>query len=162
MFSMTLYKCGVAPVALGPERTPVITFLRDGVFWFLALILTSIVEIILWVKARPTLAQIPVVPATGLIAVIGARVVLNIKHVACNTDIDAATYTAPTDIITHRPVRHPEAQRVLWYLRTTDTINRGADTTLLHNYRKNFLIRIASSSGRKRKSMHDEWRRNLG
>lgn len=76
---MTLYKCGITLLTLGPGRTPVIAlFLRDGVFWFLALVrklsipqlsarpnnvrkVVSIVEIVLWDKARPTLAQIPVV-----------------------------------------------------------------------------------------------------
>ncbi|KAJ7649845.1 hypothetical protein FB45DRAFT_858805 [Roridomyces roridus] len=45
---------------------PVITlFLRDGFFLFLAIILYSTAEIIIWHSARPTLAQVPVVPATA-------------------------------------------------------------------------------------------------
>jgi hypothetical protein len=39
MFLMTLRKCGATILSMGPGRTPVIAlFLRDGVFWFLALV----------------------------------------------------------------------------------------------------------------------------
>ncbi|KAJ7462141.1 hypothetical protein FB451DRAFT_1496661 [Mycena latifolia] len=129
MFVMTAYKCGVTLLALGPGRTPVITlFLRDGVFWFLALLLVSIVEIILWDKARPTLAQIPVIPATGLIAVIGARVILNIKYVASSVDVD--TGSTVTEFHT-MPTRRAPTARVPWYLKTADTRSScGADTVL--------------------------------
>ncbi|KAJ6581115.1 hypothetical protein B0H19DRAFT_1251361 [Mycena capillaripes] len=80
MFTLTAYKCGTTLMTLGLNRTPIISlFLRDGVFWFLAILCTflvlAVVEIVLWDRARPTLAQIPVVPATAINAVIGARVV---------------------------------------------------------------------------------------
>ncbi|KAJ7777332.1 hypothetical protein B0H16DRAFT_1505141 [Mycena metata] len=62
MFSMTLYNCGSTLMALGLGNTPMITlFLRDGLFWFLALLMLSVVQLILWASARPTLAQIPIV-----------------------------------------------------------------------------------------------------
>ncbi|KAJ7506530.1 hypothetical protein B0H11DRAFT_1971669 [Mycena galericulata] len=141
MFSMTIHKCGAALSALGPGRTPVITlFLRDGVFWFLALVLVSVVEIVLWNKARPSLAQIPVVPATGLIAVIGARVVLNIKHVTSAPDIDPDAVTYPTQAeVNHNvePGRRTQMERVPWYLKTTDTVTGGANTLL---YNKNTSV----------------------
>ncbi|KAJ7807262.1 hypothetical protein B0H14DRAFT_1537463 [Mycena olivaceomarginata] len=85
MFSMTAFKCGSTLMTLGSRRTPIITlFMRDGVFWFLAVLLLSIIEIVLWASARPTLAQIPVVPLTALVAIIAARVILNIKQVTSN------------------------------------------------------------------------------
>ncbi|KAJ7682252.1 hypothetical protein DFH06DRAFT_290824 [Mycena polygramma] len=119
MFFMTLHKCGATIVSLGPGRTPVITlFLRDGVFWFLALVLVSVVEIVLWEKGRPSLAQIPVVPATALIAVIGARVILNIKYIASSTAVTSTTYDSHH--ISVRRAQGPGGQ-VPWYLRTTDT-----------------------------------------
>ncbi|KAJ6581112.1 hypothetical protein B0H19DRAFT_1251358 [Mycena capillaripes] len=103
MFSITAFKCGTTLIALGPRRTPVIAlFLRDGVFWFLALVLVSVVEIVLWDRARPTLAQIPVVPSTAFIAMISARVVLNIKHIASNTAMTAAT-TVETELMVRPP-----------------------------------------------------------
>ncbi|KAJ6561456.1 hypothetical protein DFH09DRAFT_1082926 [Mycena vulgaris] len=129
MFSMTLYKCGATLVALGPRRTPVITlFFRDGVFWFLALVLVSIIEIVLWDKARPTLAQIPVV----LIAVIGARVILNIKYVASNGDSDMDAGTTERDL--HRIPARRAATRVPWYLKTDDTSIYEADTIPDHEH----------------------------
>ncbi|KAJ7777236.1 hypothetical protein B0H16DRAFT_951762 [Mycena metata] len=83
MFSMTLHKCTTSLSTIGRGKTPAIAlFLRDGLFYFLALILVGTVEIIMWDRARPTLAQIPVIPGTAFVAVIGARVVLNIKQLA--------------------------------------------------------------------------------
>ncbi|KAF7333212.1 hypothetical protein MSAN_02428400 [Mycena sanguinolenta] len=53
-----------------PYLMPVITlFLRDGVFLFLTILLYSIVELTIWHNGRPTLAQVPVIPATALHAV---------------------------------------------------------------------------------------------
>lgn len=52
MFVTTLRKCGATILALGSGRTPVIAlFLRDGVFWFLALVCT------LFVNLQPTRAH---------------------------------------------------------------------------------------------------------
>ncbi|KAJ7129205.1 hypothetical protein C8R44DRAFT_872498 [Mycena epipterygia] len=121
--------CGVTLLTLGPGRAPVIAlFLRDGVFWFLALVLVCIVEIVLWDKARRTLAQIPVVPATGLIAVIAARVVLNIKNIASNPGGDAVSMITTTEL-NHMPARRALAQQhVPWYLKSTDTTDCWADT----------------------------------
>ncbi|KAF7352349.1 hypothetical protein MVEN_01198600 [Mycena venus] len=127
MFTMTLRKCGATILSLGRGRAPVIElFLRDGVFWFLALVLVSIVEIVLWDRARPTLAQIPVVPATSLIAVIGARIVLNIKYVASNANAAVATTAGPEPA--GGPVRRAHAERVPWYLKTADTNSWEANT----------------------------------
>jgi len=129
---MTLRKCGATIFSLGRGRAPVIAlFLRDGVFWFLAVLLVSIVEIVLWDRARPTLAQIPVVPATSLMAVIGARVVLNIiKHATSNTDINVTTMTGH-DL--EMPVRRASGEHVPWYLNTTNTNIQGTNTLLDSN-----------------------------
>ncbi|KAJ7777314.1 hypothetical protein B0H16DRAFT_1853782 [Mycena metata] len=128
MFSMTLYKCAATLMAMGPRRTPVTAlFLRDGLFYFLALMLVGVVEIILWAKARPTLAQIPVIPGTAGIVVISARVLLNIKRVASPTGMaEALTLAGSTTMDTeiehiHLPVRRGPAERVPWYLKTETT-----------------------------------------
>ncbi|KAJ7044836.1 hypothetical protein C8F04DRAFT_597904 [Mycena alexandri] len=126
MFLMTLHKCGATCLSLGPGRTPIIAlFFRDGVFWFLALVLVSVVEIVLWDRARPTLAQIPVVPAISLIAVIGARVVLNIKHVASSADMDMGVATVGEPETDTVPARRERTERIPWYLKTNDTANWG-------------------------------------
>ncbi|KAJ6469713.1 hypothetical protein C8R47DRAFT_765291 [Mycena vitilis] len=119
MFSMTAFKCGTTLMALGPRRTPIIAlFLRDGVFWFLALVLVSIVEIVLWDRARPTLAQIPVIPSSACVAMIGARVVLNIKAVASHTGEAAGATTVGTELVVRRPGTAREMEAY-----TMDTIN---------------------------------------
>ncbi|KAJ6485800.1 hypothetical protein C8R45DRAFT_997914 [Mycena sanguinolenta] len=97
MFGMTAVKCGTALMANGRNRTPIMAvFMRDGLFWFLALLLVSIVEIVLWHNGRPTLAQIPVVPSTAFIAIISARVVLNIKQIASTTHVPSTTLAGGT------------------------------------------------------------------
>ncbi|KAJ7284455.1 hypothetical protein C8J57DRAFT_1669522 [Mycena rebaudengoi] len=101
LFSMTLYKCGSTLLSVGLGRTPVITlFLRDGVFWFLALVL---VDIVLWHRGRVTLTEIPVVPTIGVIAVIGARVLLNIKKVTSTT---VETLHGTFGVVTEVDTRH--------------------------------------------------------
>ncbi|KAJ7739912.1 hypothetical protein B0H16DRAFT_61962 [Mycena metata] len=133
MFLMTLHKCGATCLSLGPGRTPIIAlFLRDGVFWFLALVLVSVVEIVLWDRARPTLAQIPVVPAISLIAIIGARVVLNIKQISLNADMDMGVATVAEPEMDTVPQRRERTERIPWYLRTndSDTANWGGNTLL--------------------------------
>ncbi|KAF7332520.1 Ribosomal-protein-alanine acetyltransferase [Mycena kentingensis (nom. inval.)] len=128
MFCMTLHKCGNTLAALGLGQTPVIAmFLRDGVFWFFSVVLLAVTEIVLWSSARPTLAQIPVVPATALIAVIGARVVLNIKYVALPTSVnledgestDHATADLDSEFEHLPPGRNRRgAGSTPWYLKT--------------------------------------------
>ncbi|CAK5262895.1 unnamed protein product [Mycena citricolor] len=62
MFAMTLHRCRLSLVtsrAFG--RGPIIAmFLRDGVFWFLGVVLLATAEIVIWHTARPTLAQLPI------------------------------------------------------------------------------------------------------
>ncbi|KAJ7940315.1 hypothetical protein B0H13DRAFT_2299351 [Mycena leptocephala] len=111
MFAMTLYKCGLTILTLGHQNTPLFTlFLRDGVFWFLALVLVSVEVVVVWHTARQTLSQIPVVLSTGLIAIIGSRVVLNIKRVLSDPDADTTTTTLPT-IVFDRPAGDSTAVR---------------------------------------------------
>ncbi|CAK5275251.1 unnamed protein product [Mycena citricolor] len=86
MFAMTLYKCRASSLTLrdvGIGRTPIVAiFLRDGLFWFLAVLALAVTKLILWHGGRPTLVEAPIVPATALVSVIGARVLLNIKSLA--------------------------------------------------------------------------------
>ncbi|KAF7370936.1 hypothetical protein MSAN_00727600 [Mycena sanguinolenta] len=123
MFAMTAYKCGTALLANGRSRTPVIAiFMRDGLFWFLALLLVSIVEIVLWHNGRPTLAQIPVVPSTAFIAIISARVVLNIKHVASATHVASTTLPGGTMVVdTAFEARRPDTVDAGGWANSQDT-----------------------------------------
>ncbi|KAJ7626322.1 hypothetical protein DFH06DRAFT_1339462 [Mycena polygramma] len=135
MFSMTAFKCGTTLMALGPRRTPIIAlFLRDGVFWFLALVLVSIVEIVLWDRARPTLAQIPVIPSSAYVLPdlpqlrsLNIKIKLQmccddrrtrIKAVASHTGEAAGATTVGTELVVRRPgtTRELEAYNM-------DTIN---------------------------------------
>ncbi|CAK5275249.1 unnamed protein product [Mycena citricolor] len=88
MFIMTMLQCRSTISTLGWRHTPVMAlFLRDGVFWFISLLLVGTVELVLWRDARPTLAQVPVIPGTVIMALIGARVLLNIKEITTDVPV---------------------------------------------------------------------------
>ncbi|KAJ7707400.1 hypothetical protein B0H17DRAFT_1325257 [Mycena rosella] len=58
MFGMTLYKCGRTLLDNRAVRMPIITlFLRDGVFWFLAIFAISLADLLVWAHGRAGLAQ---------------------------------------------------------------------------------------------------------
>jgi len=78
--------------------------------------LYSTAEIIIWRKARPTLAELPVIPATAIPAVVGTRILLNIKNLASEVD-DVAPTIELTALSQRRPSLAPNV-RVPWYLRT--------------------------------------------
>ncbi|CAK5278733.1 unnamed protein product [Mycena citricolor] len=132
MFAMTVHKCRQS-MSTGLVKTPVMTvFLRDGVFWFLAISLVSTTELILWRNGRASLAEVPIVPGTSLIAVIGARVILNIKSLATpNIDetlnqFELSTVGEHVGRVTfgsgggrHRGSLSRDFDQTPWYLRTT-------------------------------------------
>ncbi|KAF7306454.1 Ribosomal-protein-alanine acetyltransferase [Mycena indigotica] len=135
MFLMTLYKCGTNYLAMGSlQRMPLFSmFLRDGVLWFLFLLADCVSEFVIWSRARPTLAQTPVIFPTAIISVIGTRVIMNIKHALNDTDFGSSSYgtslTLPTGLETstgtgsgsysdRRPSKR-SADNSPWYLRTT-------------------------------------------
>ncbi|KAJ7819479.1 hypothetical protein B0H14DRAFT_3473104 [Mycena olivaceomarginata] len=122
MFSMTLYKCSEHLLAVRGQRMPVITlFLRDGVF-FLTILLYTIVELVIWHNGRPTLAQVPVIPATALHAVVGARVLLNIKNLATEVN-DSTVPTVELSDISYRQRPFAAKARIPWYLQTGEPSN---------------------------------------
>ncbi|CAK5275258.1 unnamed protein product [Mycena citricolor] len=122
MFAMTLYKCRDTAMSPGLIKTPVIQiFLRDGSYWFLAVLLLSLSELLIWHNARPSLAQIPIVPGTACIAIIGARVVLNIKNLArTNNGRDSSQTLTQTSVMWYHPrmPTRPKIETTPWYLRT--------------------------------------------
>ncbi|KAJ7166658.1 hypothetical protein C8R46DRAFT_1219061 [Mycena filopes] len=80
MFCMTLYKCGLTMFEHRAVKMPLISlFLRDGVFWFLTIFAISIAELFVWARGRPSLAQSTVSTWTILNAIVGARILLNLK-----------------------------------------------------------------------------------
>ncbi|KAJ6610711.1 hypothetical protein B0H10DRAFT_2059213 [Mycena sp. CBHHK59/15] len=130
MFSMTLYTCGRTLLdSHKAVKLPVITlFLRDGVFWFLIILVISVGELVIWARGRPSLAEVMIIPATAMCATVGARVLLNIKNLASSTTVNSET------IVTNASMELDTVQlgtgagyisgnrsRQLWFLSTTDT-----------------------------------------
>ncbi|KAJ6464094.1 hypothetical protein C8R45DRAFT_1220168 [Mycena sanguinolenta] len=85
-------------------RMPVVTlFLRDGVFLFLTILVYTVAEIIIWNRGRQTLVEVPIIPAIVLHAIIGARILLNIKNLGTEvTDGSVPTMHLSTMFRRHR------------------------------------------------------------
>ncbi|KAJ7343806.1 hypothetical protein DFH08DRAFT_961950 [Mycena albidolilacea] len=81
MFVMTVYNC---KTRLGLDFSsrntmPLVNlFLRDGIYWFLAIVAVNPPQIILWSVARATLTELLVIPSIVVYSIIGSRVLLNI------------------------------------------------------------------------------------
>ncbi|KAF7294202.1 Ribosomal-protein-alanine acetyltransferase [Mycena chlorophos] len=97
MFLLTLYQYTTSIAAIGSARTPLLTlFLRDGTYWFAIAFVLCLVEVVIWSKARPSLAQIVAIPATGGLEVVAARVLLNLKRAVAQS----SSYAIPTGTLT--------------------------------------------------------------
>ncbi|KAF7302228.1 Ribosomal-protein-alanine acetyltransferase [Mycena indigotica] len=131
MFTLTIYKCGRTIHALGFGRTPLLEmFLRDGVFWFLATLLCCIFDFVVWSRGPPELARLPIIFTTGLLSVVGTRVLMNIKTaIAGSTDpsgrriVESTMLHSGSRTITpfeRMPARRlgqePSGQATPWYL----------------------------------------------
>ncbi|KAJ7238837.1 hypothetical protein B0H12DRAFT_1326771 [Mycena haematopus] len=67
MFVLTAYKCGKTLLTHGRMQMPIYNlFLRDGVFWFFAIFITFIPEVVIWAAARQSLAELMIAP--GLVS----------------------------------------------------------------------------------------------
>ncbi|KAJ6573079.1 hypothetical protein DFH09DRAFT_1277196 [Mycena vulgaris] len=126
MFSMTLYKgCQHLLAVRFTARMPVITlFLRDGVFLFFTILreinslLYTIAEIIIWTTGRPSLVELP----NMLHAVVGARILLNIKNLGTEVN-DTTVPTMELSDIFQRNRSIAAKAHIPWYLQTGEQIN---------------------------------------
>ncbi|KAJ7768608.1 hypothetical protein DFH07DRAFT_807402 [Mycena maculata] len=98
MFLMTVYKCGKTLLTHGRSQMPIYNmFLRDGLFWFVAIFVTFIPELIIWARARESLAEVLIAPGLAVTSIIGSRVLLNIKGLKiANTPLTTETALGPT------------------------------------------------------------------
>ncbi|KAJ7624842.1 hypothetical protein FB45DRAFT_87634 [Roridomyces roridus] len=97
MFIMTLYNCkkrlqDVVSTSRNNMRF-VNLFLRDGIFWFLAVVAVNPPQIILWAIGRPTLTELLIVPSIAVYSIIGSRVLLNIMEIMSVTESDLQSNT---------------------------------------------------------------------
>ncbi|KAF8874183.1 hypothetical protein BD779DRAFT_1476630 [Infundibulicybe gibba] len=95
MFLMTLYRC----LFWNRMKTPIFSlFLRDGVFWFLAVLLVIVPEIVTGALSRDSraLSELMALPTLAVFCLIGSRVLLNIKTFLANTEVIGTTNTRGT------------------------------------------------------------------
>ncbi|KAJ7453507.1 hypothetical protein FB451DRAFT_669936 [Mycena latifolia] len=86
MFVVTVYNCttrlGLGLSFSSRNTMPLMNlFLRDGIYWFLAVVVVSLPQFILWAVGRPTLAEVLIIPSVVVYSIIGSRVLLNIKEI---------------------------------------------------------------------------------
>ncbi|KAJ6577791.1 hypothetical protein B0H19DRAFT_1121388 [Mycena capillaripes] len=88
MFIMTLHKCGFVFMKsqIASEMPVIRLFARDGIIWFIAVLLITSTDIILWAAGRPTLAEVNIAMSCALYSIIASRVLLNIKTTLRHTD----------------------------------------------------------------------------
>ncbi|KAJ7723791.1 hypothetical protein B0H16DRAFT_1698864 [Mycena metata] len=97
MFGMTCYKCGKTLLTHGRAQMPIYNlFLRDGVFWFVAIFMTFIPEVVIWARARQSLAELLIAPGLAVTSIIGSRVLMNIKALRPPKAPPATTVTSET------------------------------------------------------------------
>ncbi|KAF8174476.1 hypothetical protein K438DRAFT_1849001, partial [Mycena galopus ATCC 62051] len=138
MFGLTLYKCSqhLVRVRFAASMPVISLFLRDGGFLFFAVLLYTMVEIIIWNRLgkRPSLIEAPIMCH----AVVGARILLNIKNLG--TEVNDDSFGAPgssvqLSTISHRPIARPGSAktRVPWYLQTGEEPDgEGLDEEDMH------------------------------
>ncbi|KAF8874182.1 hypothetical protein BD779DRAFT_261681 [Infundibulicybe gibba] len=89
MFVMTLYRCLFRNNQM--RRTPIFSlFLRDGVFWFLTILLVTTPDTVITVLARegkPVLLELMIVPTVTIYSLVGSRVLLNIKTLLATNEV---------------------------------------------------------------------------
>ncbi|TFK34306.1 hypothetical protein BDQ12DRAFT_715370 [Crucibulum laeve] len=92
MFVMTAYKCGQTLYGYRRTRMPIVSlFLRDGVFWFLAVFAVGLPQMILTYVGRATLSEVMIGPSLAVYSVIASRALLNIKHIMSSHEYPDAT-----------------------------------------------------------------------
>ncbi|KAJ6571396.1 hypothetical protein B0H19DRAFT_1255378 [Mycena capillaripes] len=90
MFVMTVHNCktrlgatlkGRNTMSLVNNTMPLVNlFLRDGIYWFLAVVAVNPPQIIIWAVARPTLTELLIIPSIVVYSIIGSRVLLNMSQ----------------------------------------------------------------------------------
>ncbi|KAJ6571365.1 hypothetical protein B0H19DRAFT_1255348 [Mycena capillaripes] len=83
MFCVTVRICHRRIAASRPYDTQsiIVVFLRDGLMWFLVVVLTNPPQIALWGWGRPSLIQVLMMPSFAAYSIIGARVLLNMMQI---------------------------------------------------------------------------------
>ncbi|KAF8174447.1 hypothetical protein K438DRAFT_1848940 [Mycena galopus ATCC 62051] len=131
MFSLTLYKCSEHLLrAKFAVRMPIITqFLRDGVFLFLTILVYTAVELGIWIRGRPMLVEAPIM----LHAVLGARILLNIKNLGTGSDVDSVSTSIHLSTMSRRHRSAAARARVPWYLQTGEQSDgEGVNDEYIH------------------------------
>ncbi|KAL0573858.1 hypothetical protein V5O48_008099 [Marasmius crinis-equi] len=83
MFAMTVYKCGSALYLArhGGGLPLILLFMRDGIFWFLAVFAVMVPQAVIVAAARITLGEAMINMCLATYSIISSRVLLNIREI---------------------------------------------------------------------------------
>ncbi|KAF9466686.1 hypothetical protein BDZ94DRAFT_1319210 [Collybia nuda] len=82
MFSLTAYKCAQTLYGYGRHGMPIVSlFLRDGVFWFLAVLAVGLPHMILSYVARLSLVTVMIGPSLAVYSIVVSRALINVKGI---------------------------------------------------------------------------------
>ncbi|RDB22957.1 hypothetical protein Hypma_009766 [Hypsizygus marmoreus] len=92
MFAMTLYKC-LTSFRMGlSSRMPIISlFLRDGVFWFVGVIVATVVTFMNWATmSRSARVELLNTPCVVMFSLIASKTLMNIRRITIQDVIDGS------------------------------------------------------------------------
>ncbi|KAF8876342.1 hypothetical protein BD779DRAFT_1560767 [Infundibulicybe gibba] len=107
MFAMTLWKCASTLHEYQSKHMPVLSlFLRDGVFWFFAVFVTTLITFLNWRFGRASLTNVMNSPMIAVYTLVASRTLLNLRGIVTTSGPysrlsqmeleSAAIFAAPT------------------------------------------------------------------
>ncbi|KAF8876339.1 hypothetical protein BD779DRAFT_1560747 [Infundibulicybe gibba] len=86
MFTMTLWKCTSTFYEYRGNRMPILSlFLRDGVFWFFAVFVATLVAFLNWRFGRVSLINVMDSPMIVIYTLVSSRTLLNLRGIVANS-----------------------------------------------------------------------------
>ncbi|KAF8876345.1 hypothetical protein BD779DRAFT_167389 [Infundibulicybe gibba] len=82
MFTMTLWKCASTLYEYRNNHMPILSlFLRDGVFWFLAVFVVTLITFVNWRYGRVSLVTVMNSPMAAVYTLVSSRTLLNLREI---------------------------------------------------------------------------------
>ncbi|KAL0061211.1 hypothetical protein AAF712_011970, partial [Marasmius tenuissimus] len=129
MFAMTVYKCGGSVFSSTASRAPLSSlFMRNGIFWFLAVFAVMVPQTLIGAGARPTLMEVMINLCLATYSIISSRVLLNIKQIMRETEVMPVASSASR--VRSEYTNHTMEMQTLHFKSVCTTTERAASTSL--------------------------------
>lgn len=88
LFLMSLYRCLLAVIGHNRRDMPVVNmFLRDGILYFIVVLVLATAQTIVLVRGRISLAQVLIAPMIAVNGVASCRILMNMKRLGASTTV---------------------------------------------------------------------------